>query len=221
MSNLTSGMVTDLSKRAVLMFTAVEIVLPAYTVRLLDGAGFAVFGGHTFTGRDANGYGVLGAIDEYADGVDDEAPSRMLSILQADNTALAAYAAPTAQGSLFSVWTGDINPATGAVIADPDLEFVGELDTGTQKVSARGRVLELQFVSIFERFFDQDEGFRLNNGFHKSVWSGETGLEFIPQVQGQRPWGADAPRSPLTTFVPQGGGGGGLGPGDLRNLLPF
>ena len=196
MSSLTSAFQAELAKPALILFGAVEIVLPGATVRLLDGAGMATFGGRTFTGRDAT-FGVLGGVSDFDDGLDDQAPSLTLTLLPPSNAAMAAFAAATAQGSTVSIWVGAMDAVTGQVIADPDLVFVGETDVPTQKVSDGQRELELTVISFFDRFLETDEGERLNTGFHQSIWAGEKGLEFISFVRNQPIWGADAPQNIL------------------------
>jgi hypothetical protein len=194
MTGLTTAFDTELQKPAVLLFGAVEILLPGYALRLVDGAGELTFGGHTFIGRDAT-YGVLVGLTNYADGIDDQAPSLTLTFHPPSNAAMAALAAPTAQGSQVSIWVGALDVATGLVIADPDLCFIGETDVPTNRVDPNTRSVDLTVVSIFERFFDQDEGARLNNGFHQSVWPGETGLEYVGRVRQPPTWGSNAPRN--------------------------
>ena len=196
MSSLTSAFQAELAKPALILFGAVEIVLPGATVRLLDGAGTATFGGRTFVGRDST-FGVLGGVSDFADGIEDQAPSRTLTLRPPGNSAMAAFAAATAQGSAVSIWVGAMDAVTGQVIADPDLIFVGETDVPSQKVRAGERELELTVISIFDRFLEMDEGERLNTGFHQSIWAGEKGLEFISFVRDQPIWGADAPPSVL------------------------
>lgn len=196
MSSLTSAFQAELAKPVLILFGAVEIVLPGATVRLLDGAGMATFGGRTFVGRDAT-FGVLGGVSDFADGLDDQAPSLTLTLLPPSNAAMAAFAAATAQGSAVSIWVGAMDAVTGQVIADPDLVFVGETDVPTQKVSDGQRELDLTVISFFDRFLETDEGERLNTGFHQSIWAGEKGLEFISFVRNQPIWGADAPQNIL------------------------
>ena len=194
---LSPAFTAELAKPALILFGAVEIVLPGPTyVRLLDGAGSVTFGGRTFVGRDAT-FGVLGAVSDFADGLDDQVPSITLTLLPPDNSAMAALSAATAQGSAVSLWIGALDAVTGQVIADPDLVFVGETDVPTQKVSEGQRELDLTVISIFDRFLETDEGERLNTGFHQSIWAGEKGLEFVSFVRDQPIWGADAPKSVL------------------------
>jgi hypothetical protein len=75
-SSLTPAFQAELAKPALILFGAVEILLPGPTpVRLLDGAGVATFGGRTFVGRDET-FGVLGGVSDFSDGLDDQAPNR-------------------------------------------------------------------------------------------------------------------------------------------------
>lgn len=209
MTSLTTLFDAELAKPAPLMFGAVEILLPAYSLRLLDGSGMLAFGGHTFVGRDDT-FGVLGALTGYSDGVDDQAPSLTLTLLPPDNSAMAALAAPAAQGSQLSIWVGAVDPVTGLPIPDPDLCFIGELDVATNKVGQNVRSLDISVVSIFDRFFDQDEGNCLNNGFHQLAYPGELGFEFVGLVRDPSPWGSSAPKASFSVGIGAGGGAGGM-----------
>lgn len=216
MSQFTAGMQAELVKPSVLMFAAVEIDLPGKTLRLIDGAGQLTFGGNTFVGKDAD-FGAIAAASTLSDGADDTAPSLNLTLYATTLTAAADVSSPAAQGSPVSIWIGAVNPATGVVIADPLLMFVGEHDYATWNIDKNSRTLDLAVISAFDRFFEQDEGARLNDGFHESIWPAETGLEFISQVDRQIPWGNDNPRPSLITVVPPTGGSNGF-PGGFPGL---
>ncbi|MDO9489036.1 MAG: hypothetical protein Q7J32_11725 [Sphingomonadaceae bacterium] len=197
MSSLTPQMDAALAAASPTWFGAVRIDLPGYTLRLLDGAGFAAFadgseGGGTYLGRDPV-YGVLAAIDEISDGIGDEAPALGLTLHPASDAAAADLASPAMQGSPVSIFVGAIDRATGLVVPDPELLFVGELDVPTLRSGRGTRSLELELVSTFERFFADDEGARLSDGFHRSVWPGEDGLAFVTGVEKTVYWGMDAP----------------------------
>ena len=214
MTGLTPALDAALAAPAPLVFGAVEIALPGYDLRLLDGAGSVTFGGKTFRGRDPI-YGVLAAIEDIGDGVSDEAPAVGLTLLPASDAAAADLAAPTMQGSPVAIWLGAVDRTTGAVIPEPYLLFLGELDVPTLKSGRNSRSLEYEMVSVAERFFDDDEGARLADGFHKSVWPGENGFAFVTGVTETVYWGMDAPPSPIVA----GGGLGAAGPGRAdRNL---
>ena len=71
MTSLTTALDNELKTFAPTIFGAVEILLPGYTLRLLDGAGAVTFDGRTFVGRDAT-FGVLAAASTLSDGSGDE-----------------------------------------------------------------------------------------------------------------------------------------------------
>src|SRR3546814_16844923 len=86
------------------------------------------------------------------------------------------------QGSQVSIWVGAVDQATGIVIPDPDLIFFGELDQTTIKTGDNSRALECTVVSVFDRFFDLEEGQRLAAGVHQTICAGEVGMEFVTGV---------------------------------------
>lgn len=201
---LSAGMDTALSQGAALVFVAVEIELAAGALRLLDGAGQVTFGGKTFVGGDPD-FGVLQALEKITDGVDAEAPAWSIALLPPTMTATAALAAPTLQGKSARAWFGAANPVTGAVIDTPEFLFDGEIDVATLQAGRGNRALRVEVVSVFERFFEDTEGVRLNNAWHQSIRPGELGLEFVVDVQRTMPWGADAPRPEVVTDANRGG----------------
>jgi len=209
MTGLTPAMDTALVAPSPLVFGAVEIALPGYDLRLLDGAGSVTFDGRTFRGRDPI-YGVLAAIEDIGDGVGDEAPAVGLTLLPASDAAAADLAAPTMQGSPVAIYVGALDRTTGAVIPEPYLLFLGELDVPTLRSGPNRRSLDYEVVSVAERFFDDDEGARLADGFHRSVWPGEHGFAFVTGVTETVYWGMDAPPSPIVA------GGGMSVAGSIR-----
>ena len=193
MTRLSAGLDTALSADAVLAFIAMEAVLPAATLRLLDGAAAALtVASHAFNGQDAT-YGTMGAIEAVTDGADNSAPSVRLTLFPPSDAAMAVLADAAAQGSQITLWEGAVNPSTGVTVTSPYVFFLGELDIPTLKVDSSGvRTVEWDIVSAFDRFFDNDEGVRLNDSWQQSVWdSGERGLIGSTAVQTQLPWGVD------------------------------
>lgn len=219
MSGLDPALDGELQKKSITPFCAVEIALPSHTIRLLDGSAVLALFGNTYSGQDAT-YGTLGSIEGSADGVDQNAPSLRITLQPPTETATAALADPGAQGAQVSVYVGAVNVNTGQPVSDPYLEFFGELDVPVLQIRKNGRALEYEAVSAFERFFDQDEGVRLNGPWHNDVWSGELGLIFVTSVQTQLPWGQDAPRPVLVTDMPSAWSPGAYaGAGTFRDLL--
>jgi len=192
MSLLSPALDTALSGWTPTIFGAVEIVLPNHTLRLLTGSGVISFSGKTFTGEDAT-YGVIESIDPLTDGGGDEAPSLVLTLIPKSDAAAADLASAQMQGSQVSFWLGAVDPATGLVIGDPLLIFLGVLDVPKLKAGANSRLLDLEITSVFEQFFFNDDGARLNDTFHQYVWPGEAGFAFATGVTHQVYWGTDSP----------------------------
>lgn len=202
--SLDPALLAQLQNPAVILFVAVEIDLPGYPLRLVDGAGFVSFGGNTYHGRDDT-YGALGAIEAIGDGVANDAPTVKVNILPPTNTASADLCDPLAQGSAVSIWSGALDPVTGLAVGAPFLHFAGEVDVPTLSGDRGSRNLEYECTSVWARLFAATEGARLSDAFHQSVWPGELGMEYVTAVQRQLPWGADAPRSTAITDVAPAG----------------
>ena len=218
MTTLTPSFDAALTAPAVTLFCAIEIKMPNHDLRLVDGAGAVSFGGMTFTGAD-DVYGVLNAVEAVGDGVDAEAPALAITLLPPTMTATATLASPAAQGSPVSVWIGALDPISGQVIPDPELVFLGEVDVPTLSGDRNARALQLDVVSVFERFVEAEEGVRLSDAFHRTVWPDDPSMEFITGVQDAQPWGAEAHLPASVRAVTSPSEGGADGP--LRGRQPF
>lgn len=184
------------------VFYALEVTLPSYTLRLCDGAGTVAFGDASFPGKDAT-FGVLAAIEAVGDGLDNQAPALRFVLNPPSASAASALSSPLFQGSPVKLWIGAFDPASGDVVGEPYLLFLGELDVPTLQAAQGSRSVTFDCVSAFERFFDDTEGARLTNAFHQLVWPGETGLEFVVDVQVTLPWMTDLPRPVLVRDTPR------------------
>tara|TARA_R110002073_G_scaffold120601_1_gene262638 strand:- start:15134 stop:15784 length:651 start_codon:yes stop_codon:yes gene_type:complete len=199
-------------------FTAVEIVLPSQTIRLVSGGfvSFDVDGSPvSFTARDTV-YGTLGEVAVIKDGIDAVALSATIKLLPPTDTAMAGIAAPAAQGSLVRIWQGAVDQATGLADGAPELLFTGELDFGTLSVSARSWVVALECLTEEARQLEPDAQRRLSDAFHQKVWPGELGLSHVTNLSRKIYWRLAEPRGAAT-----GGGGedrGGSNPGTRRRL---
>lgn len=189
------------------VFGAVRIDLPTATIAVLDGAGILAFGGQTYTGRDET-YGVLSAIDNLTDGTGDQAPAVSITFLPASDAAAVDLASPTQQGSLVTITAGAVDPATGGVIGTHQMGLY-ELDVPTLGSRANERSLELECVSVFQRFFTDDEGIRLSPDWHRSVWPAEAGLDDVTGVSQTINWGVAGPNAGVYVYKGTTGLSGG------------
>lgn len=173
-------------------------------IRLLDGMAALAGSWGAFQGRDTV-FGSIASIDDFSDGVGDEAPSLSFTLLPSSDAAAADLASADMQGSRVRFWLGAVDRATGIVVADPLLLGDYSLDVPTLTAGAGQRELELECASEFEAYFEGNEGARLNDGFHQSVWAGENGLAHVTGVEQKIYWGQASPPGAIT----YGGGGGG------------
>lgn len=193
MSELTPQMRTAFDRVRARVFGAVQVDLPDYTLKLIDGAGaFANAPWNSFAARDAR-FGVLHSVDAISDGTGDQAPAVRLTLLPASSAAAAELASAAMQGARVRFWLGVVEAETGIVVPDPYLLFDGEVDVPTLKWGQNARSLEWTVVSVFARFFDLEEGARLADSYHQSIWPGETGFVGVTGVDEQLYWGMDSP----------------------------
>lgn len=203
MSALSAGLETALQAERPLVFGAVRIALPGYTLRLLDGSGVVTFGSETYAGEDAS-FGVLSTVSSLTDGMGDEAPAFDVTIIPPNDTAAAILAAATMQGAAVQLFLGAIDRETGLTLGDPYLVFSGEIDVPTISSGPEGREVEYQVVSVMERLFDEDEGAKLSDAFHQSIWPGETAFFDVTGIEQTIYWG----QAPVVAAVSVGSGRG-------------
>ncbi|MDZ7824498.1 MAG: hypothetical protein U5K75_11010 [Ahrensia sp.] len=191
MSDFSAPLDAAYRKSVIHDFYAVEVVLPAKTIRLLDGAGFVSFSVdgvvQTFKGSDPV-YGVLSAADAIKEGFGDNAPAFTFSIQPATDAATLALSDLANQGSRVRVWTGVLNPATNAVFGT-SLRFDGLLDFAMIEGDLNSISIELQCITWAELYFLTQEGIALSDGFHKSLYPTETGFAYVTGIQRSIIWG--------------------------------
>lgn len=197
---LDASLDTGLQSQAIRVFTAVQIALPAsgiypaYTVNLIDGAGFVTFFVNgvstTFTGDDSL-FGTLGSISGVSEAVATEAPRVTITLFPPTSAAVGQLNQPLYQGAPVRIWFGLVNEGTGAVIGVPELLFSGRLDTAKTTAQANARMVELDVSSVFERMFVAQEGDRLTDRWHQSIHPGEGGLRLNNDALQDPMWGAE------------------------------
>lgn len=202
---------TGLQSQAIRVFTAVQIALPAagpypaYTVNLIDGAGFVSFFVNgvstTFTGEDPT-FGVLGTISAVSEAIATEAPRVTITLLPPTSAAVGQLNQPLYQGAPIKLWFGLVNETTGAVIGVPELLFSGRLDTAKTTAQTNSRIVELDVASVFERMFVAQEGDRLTDRWHQTIHPGETGLRLNNDALQDPMWGAETQSSAVTNQNP-------------------
>lgn len=178
---------TALAASTVRLFAAVSIAAPFGTLRLLDGSGTVTIDGNAYTSTSS--HGVLSRIEAFSDGVAAEAPRMRLTLDFTDPDHVADFLDLELQGSAVTAYEGVLDMGTGLVVEDADEAFIGEVDMVKVSVTFGGYSVEIDIASVFERFFDNNEGARLSPAWHKSFWPGEKGFDQVTGIGRKLPWG--------------------------------
>lgn len=189
-----------------LIVDAVKLVYPTETYRFIS-AGFATINGEDY--EDDHPAAALSAVEEYADGGDDEAPRNRISLLARSAAAQTALVAPAAQWSRVYCWWAALDPQTGLLIGEAERPFIGRVDVPDVEISKDAWSVVLDCASGLDQALDEGEGHRLSDTFQQLCWPGELGLSFVTGVSETVWWGTNPPRGTGRT-VGGGGSGGGL-----------
>lgn len=173
-------------------FVAVELTLPGHTVRWVDGAGELEIDGYLFSGEDVIG-GTISDVDAIETGAGDTAPSMSLTFLPPSENAAAVLADPLVQGSRIRAISGVYSADTGTVVGEPIVPFDGEIDVPTLRLGEHLLAVEMSCVPASERLFEADEGIRMSDSFHQSVWPGELGMAHATGITNNDYWGHNPP----------------------------
>lgn len=188
-----------LAAPAPLLFGALKIELPDYTLRLLDGSAVIQIGSEIYRGRDDT-FGTIAALSEMGEDMEDSAPEVTVTLFPPDVSAAATLSHPNMQGSMATIMVGAVDAASGAVIGTPEILFLGEIDVPLIASTESGeRTVEFSIVSTFERLFETEEGQRASNGWHQSIWPGELGLDYMTGTDVNLYWGVKPPRDRSTS----------------------
>lgn len=191
-----------LAQPASLLFGALKIELPGYTIRLLDGSAVLQIGTETYAGLDER-FGTIGGISDLSEEISDNAPEVTVTMMPPDVSATAVLSNPNMQGAVATIMVGAADPMTGAVIGTPEILFLGEIDVPTIGIDEAGaRTVEFTVVSVFERLFEVEEGQRASNGWHQSIWPGELGFDFMTGTDVNLYWGVKPPKGASTAKSP-------------------
>lgn len=189
---------TAMSAPVVTVVCGVEILHPYRAIRLIDSLGVLTLGGQTYVGNDPD-VGSIGGFEALTEGVGEEAPAMGIVLHQVNQAVAIELCQASAQGAAVKCWFGSVNQMTGQLIGQPLVWFAGEIDVPTLGVGGESGSVSFECVSVFERFFETDEGARMSSTFLRSIFPGDAGFDYITDVSQSMPWGRDGTRPALSS----------------------
>ena len=176
------------------------LLLPATTLRLLDGSGVLNFLGGTWVGQDGD-YGSWRGAQDLEEQLATEAPKLSLTFAPLTDAAQQQICAPGAQNAPVTIYGGEIDVTTGALVSDPEVVFYGAIDVGHIQLGRNSRSLTLDVVAATELMFLSDAAAALSSSWHNQFFPAELGFVFVGSVAHTVPWGAKGPRPDQATGV--------------------
>src|SRR5690606_31007688 len=99
---------------------------------------------------------------------------------------------PGFQRSRVRFWIAEYDVEEGTIVGTPDLMFDGQIDQTTW-TGGSTRELSMSIDSTAERLFERNNGNRLSDSWHESVWPGEKGHANATGLAVPVAWGAEKP----------------------------
>ncbi len=188
---MDANLIAAYQQPAFVKATLVRFDMAGGAVCLTDG-GFVVFDAGEGDGPEGYVayhpvYGSLDTVGGVKDGAEAQTTRIDIALLPASDTAAAALASPTTQGTRIQWWEGAADPESGLLIGVPELKFDGEIDKARFQVSDSWS-LTLECGTQAERQLEPNADWRLNNAFHQLIWPGELGLSYVDGVTRKKEW---------------------------------
>lgn len=220
---MTPAMVAALSAGRATLTGFFELSLPSGTRRMLLGSTEVTWAGQTWKGYDPT-IGSIDAPDDVREDMTGQAPNGSLSINISPDANRDDIAGQTVQLAPFKCWLAALQLDGSnhvSVVADPELLSDGFIDQATINLDKGRDDLDYTIISAFDYFFEDGEGQRLNGQFHRSLWSGEQGLDNVTGVTKKIYWGAYGQNGSGggSSSIYGGGGGGSRGGGANMRIL--
>jgi hypothetical protein len=172
----------------------------------LNDGGITSWGGNTYR----SSHPVIGSVaqfSEVSEGIGDELAELELVFSPPSNAALTPLQAGAFQRSLVRLWLAEYSVETGAVVGDPELRFIGNMDRVRQQYALRQLSIVLSCVSQTELMFYSDDGNGMSDSTQRGYYPGDTGHAQATGLVIPVTWGVEGGGGG------RGGGGGGGGGG--------
>lgn len=182
---LTSGMAAAVAAETGVRCYFFEFAFLSGTVRWTSAPHDVVWNSLTWTA-------IGGALspDTMPESADLSAGGATLTLPGVDQGIIALILGDQYIGRPAKIWKAAMNPATGAVIADPWLEYSGFMNGGWTITEDRNADGSAGTVTVTTQLtsrlagLDQRRGIQPNIGSHQSLYPGDRFFEFVGQIVG-------------------------------------
>lgn len=212
---ISANLKTAIGRQTYTAFTAIKIILPTYTIRLLNTAGVVAFDingvTETFEGSDGV-FGTIASIGDISESMASESPRLAIGLNMPSTDALAYLTQLSIQTSPVMVYEGSVDRTTGAVEGVSQV-FIGMIDQPTLQAGPGMLTVELDCCTSAELYNVVNEAAVLSNAWLSYHFPGSLGLAFNIEAQDRPPWGVEGVRGGSLGSSGYGGGSGGGGGG--------
>lgn len=204
MGSYPSAMQARAGNPARRLFNAVQIdlpasgMLPAQTIRLLDFSGVLIFLGAAWVGQDGD-YGSWRGSEDLEEALSTQSPKVSITLSPLSDSAQQQLCQPISQGAPITLFGGELDITTGAVVSDPEVLFYGALDLGHIHLGRNARSVTIDVMAATELMFLSDAAATLSSSWHNQFFPAELGFVFVGSVTHTVPWGAKGPRPDQAT----------------------
>lgn len=185
---LTAGMITEYTAKTLSPIILIKAEFVSADLNLWSGRGDLVYAGDTYLGA-----GSFLTISEVIESVNLEANNVTFGLSGIPSSLISLALSEAYQGRFISQWAGCLD-ASGAIVADPYLQFKGRMDVieimdsgETSSISVRAESILIDFRRTkLRNFTDEDQ---------KAIYSSDKGLQYVGQLQDKELiWGRADPK---------------------------
>lgn len=177
MRDLTPDFVTALEAGQLVPVLFVHVEAVTEDLYVWSGIGTVEWNGETWYG-----VGDLGGIKELGETNDIKAVGLELTLNGVPTDMLSFVLSETASGKAVSIWFGFCDPATRAIVADPDLTYRGKIDTARHQAGADTAAITISVENDLISLETPNDR-RWTHDDQQRDYPGDRGFEYIAAIQ--------------------------------------
>lgn len=171
-----SANATEADKKHCLMFLAVDFDFPSGHVRLWSGLGDITINGNTYLG-----VGNLGRVSMPSETVTLTAEKKTFQLSNVDPSWIAESDLEDSFGRSVTEYFGFLNTETRALIADPEINWEGRIDSA-RRIDGVEPIVEIN-AEHRHVLLERADGWRYTHEHQQQFFSGDSGFNLVPSLE--------------------------------------